>query len=236
MRLSVLSTLILACTALGAVADDPATTPVTPADDTGAMRVACVGDSNTYGSGIADRDTKSYPAVLGKLLGEGYVVQNFGVGGATLQKQGDKPYWTLDEFKSVSAWQPQIIVINLGANDSKPHNWHGVAFFEADLAALLDHFAALETTPRILLCTPLPVHRDNYGIREAVVRDEQIPVIQATAKQRELQVIDLHAALAEAGADFPDGIHPNANAAELVAQAVATAIKKENPAPASDTP
>ena len=56
-------------------------------------RVACVGDSITYGSGIKGRETKSYPAQLAGMLGEDYVVKNFGVSGATMLKKGDKPYW-----------------------------------------------------------------------------------------------------------------------------------------------
>ncbi|HEX6984910.1 MAG TPA: GDSL-type esterase/lipase family protein, partial [Planctomycetaceae bacterium] len=77
-----------------------------PADQDGPIRVACVGDSITFGSGVEERERNSYPAVLGRLLGERYEVRNFGVSGATLQKRGDKPYWTLDAFKDVSAFNP----------------------------------------------------------------------------------------------------------------------------------
>ncbi|MDQ3813038.1 MAG: hypothetical protein M3347_03705, partial [Armatimonadota bacterium] len=46
-------------------------------------RVASVGDSITYGSGIQDREHNSYPAQLGAMLGEKWEVRNFGVSGAT---------------------------------------------------------------------------------------------------------------------------------------------------------
>lgn len=55
-------------------------------------RVACVGDSITYGAGIADRDRDSYPAQLASMLGDKWVVKNFGHSGATLLKNGDLPY------------------------------------------------------------------------------------------------------------------------------------------------
>src|SRR5579885_3646478 len=56
------------------------------------IRVACVGDSITYGAGIKDREHNSYPAQLQKLLGDGYEVRNFGVNGRTLLSKGDLPY------------------------------------------------------------------------------------------------------------------------------------------------
>lgn len=56
------------------------------------IRVACVGDSITYGSGIKVRSGDSYPAQLATMLGDKWQVRNFGVGGATMLKSGDKPY------------------------------------------------------------------------------------------------------------------------------------------------
>ena len=48
------------------------------------IKVACVGNSITYGTGLSDRATQSYPVQLQKLLGERYEVENFGKPGATL--------------------------------------------------------------------------------------------------------------------------------------------------------
>src|SRR6476660_2286724 len=55
-------------------------------------RIACVGDSITFGHTIPDREHKSYPAVLAKQLGSGADVRNFGVNGATALKHGTRPY------------------------------------------------------------------------------------------------------------------------------------------------
>ena len=60
-----------------------------------AKLVACVGDSITYGSGIADRANDSYPAQLERMLQEfdpQWKTRNYGVSGATLLRHGDKPY------------------------------------------------------------------------------------------------------------------------------------------------
>ena len=56
------------------------------------IRVACVGDSITYGFGISDRERDSYPAQLQRDLGEAWQVRNFGSNGATALERGTKPY------------------------------------------------------------------------------------------------------------------------------------------------
>lgn len=195
-----------------------------PARKEGAVRVACVGDSITFGSGVEERETNAYPAVLGRLLGEAYEVRNFGVSGATAQKQGDKPYRTLDAFKEASAFEPQIVVIKLGTNDSKPHNWRGAEPYEADLRALVEHFQRLPHEPRVFLCTPVPVYKDAFTIRESVVRDEVVPAVRRVAERAKTPVIDLYAALSNAADAFPDGVHPNAAGAKKIAETVAKAV------------
>lgn len=42
------------------------------------IKVACVGNSVTYGHGIEDREKNSYPTQLQRMLGERYEVVNFG--------------------------------------------------------------------------------------------------------------------------------------------------------------
>ena len=56
------------------------------------IKVACIGNSITYGYGLPDRTTQSYPAQLQKMLGESYQVENFGKSGATLLNKGHRPY------------------------------------------------------------------------------------------------------------------------------------------------
>ena len=87
------------------------------------IRVACVGDSITFGYGIKDRDKMSYPAQLGKRLGSKYEVRNFGVNGHTLLSKGNAPYIKSKAYRDALAFAPEIVVIKLGTNDSKPMNW-----------------------------------------------------------------------------------------------------------------
>ena len=189
------------------------------------IRVACVGDSITFGAGVENRGQNNYPKVLGRLLGAGYETRNFRVNGATLLKKGDKPYWKTGAFKAATGFKPHIVIIKLGTNDSKPQNWKHKAQYAADLAALADYFASLPTRPKVWLCKPAPVYRDRWGINEKAVKGEVIPLLEGVAKKKKLPVIDLYKALSGIKQHFPDGIHPTARGAAILAKAVYQAIK-----------
>jgi lysophospholipase L1-like esterase len=189
------------------------------------IRVACVGDSITYGSRIEGRESNSYPAVLQRLLGEKFKVRNFGVSGMTLLKKGDKPYWKNQVFKDATDFEPNIVIIKLGTNDSKPQNRTNITEFASDLAAMVDHFAALETKPRIYLCLPVPVFQTLSGINEASVAGEIVPAIKKVAAEKKLPMIDLHTALSGEPSLFPDGVHPDTAGAKAIAETVYASIR-----------
>ena len=192
-------------------------------------RIACVGDSITYGAAIRDRANHCYPKVLGDLLGKEYTVRNYGVNGATLLKNGDRPYWKLGAFKQVTDFGPNVVILKLGTNDTKPQNWGKAGKeYEADLRAMVTHFKSLPTKPTIYLCLPAPVYQTRWGINEKTVKEGVIPVIRKVAKDEGLTVIDLYQALSGKPALFPDKIHPNAAGAKLMAQTIHTVLKKKH--------
>ena len=193
-------------------------------DYSGVIRVACVGDSITYGAGVKNRAKNNYPKVLGNLLGPGFETRNFGVSGATLLKRGDKAYWTQPEFVKVGAFKPNAVVIKLGTNDSKPQNWGFKENFADDLAAMIDYFRDLPSKPKIWLCLPVPVYEAKWGINEPVVYGEIIPIIRRVAREKRVPVIDLHETLSGKSELFPDRIHPNAAGAAIIAATVKTAL------------
>ena len=87
------------------------------------IKVACVGNSITYGTGLSDRATQSYPVKLQKLLGERYEVENFGKPGATLLNQGHRPipdrknigkHWILQEILLSFIWVSMIPTLAIG--------------------------------------------------------------------------------------------------------------------------
>lgn len=198
---------------------------LTPLSHARTIKIACVGDSITYGAAVENREKNNYPRVMGQMLGDGYAVKNFGVNAATLLKKGDKPYWNLKAFKDASNFQPNIVVIKLGTNDSKPHNWKlGAKAYEADLRAMVKHFMSLKSKPKVYLCTPAPVARDRWGINEKTVRTEVEPIIRKVAKDNKLTVIEVNKALKPHLKLFPDGIHPNAAGAKILAETVKKSV------------
>jgi alpha-L-fucosidase 2 len=187
------------------------------------IKIACVGDSITEGYGLAIQSKTAYPVVLDSLLGEGYEALNLGRSATTLQKKGDFPYWIAKEFSSVFAFHPDIIVIKLGTNDTKPYNWNA-ADFSNDYQALIDTFRTLSPEPKIFLCYPAPVFRSNWGINDSTVVHGVIPAISRIAEVNNLQIIDLYNGLKDQSVNFPDGIHPNEEAARALASLIAGAI------------
>ena len=105
------------------------------------IKVACVGNSVTFGYKLPDRKTQAYPVRLQQMLGNGYDVRNFGHSGATLLNKGHNPYMQLPEFKDALAFKPDMVVIHLGLNDTDPRDWpqHGDDFV-SDYRALIDSF------------------------------------------------------------------------------------------------
>lgn len=191
----------------------------------GGIRVACAGDSITYGAGVENRDKNNYPKVLGEFLGASFDVRNFGRSGATLQKAGDLPYWNTEEYKGLVDWQPDVIILKLGTNDTKPQNWKGRKAFEADLKAMLEALRSLKSKPKIWVCLPVPVYADQWGINASTLDNGVIPSIMDVCNDRKIPVIDLNDALSNHAEMFPDKIHPNAAGAQLMAKIVYQAIR-----------
>jgi acyl-CoA thioesterase I len=188
------------------------------------IKVACVGDSITEGDGVAVQSKSSYPVVLDSILGKGYSVLNCGRSGATMLKKSDLPYWICTEFHNVFAFQPDIIVIKLGTNDSKTYNWNADAY-RRDYQSMIDSFQTIATKPKIFIALPVPAFETKWGINDSTITKGVIPILRDLAQKNKLPVIDLYQALSNHAAYFPDKIHPNEAGARAIAVAVAEAIR-----------
>ena len=190
-----------------------------------AVRVACIGDSITDGHGIDLRTVNGYPAQMQTMLGDGYFVKNFGVSARTMMNTGDLPYMQELAWEDALAFQPDVVVIKLGTNDTKTQNLTDRKSFSADLQKMVDALKALPSKPRILLCTPIPAIKDSWTINEKLIAGEEIPAIEQAAKKNKLEVIDLHTAFTGQEALYmEDGIHPTQQGARKIAEIVAKAI------------
>lgn len=192
--------------------------------ETKKTKIACVGDSITEGYGLSCQSKTAYPVILDSILGPDVVVLNSGRSATTLQKKADFPYWIAKEFSNVFAFQPNIILIKLGTNDTKPYNWNSENY-EKDYQALIDTFKNIPTKPKIYLIIPVPVFKTRWGINDSTVVNGVIPVIEKLAKKNNLPVIDLYHATLNQAANFFDSIHPNEAANKIMAEFIAGKIE-----------
>lgn len=193
-----------------------------------AVRVACIGNSITDGYGIGMAPVKGYPAVLQKKLGDGYQVKNFGVSARTMMNKGDLPYMNELAWRDAKAFNPNIVVIKLGTNDSKTHNWvHGADEYRQSMQAMIDTLKALPSKPKIYLCSPIPAFKDSWTINDSVIVNGEMPIIKKLAKKNKCQFIDLHTSYTYGDMMLNDGIHPNAKGAAKMADIIFDAIEKK---------
>ncbi|UDQ98000.1 GDSL-type esterase/lipase family protein [Lentisphaerota bacterium WC36G] len=189
-----------------------------------AVRVACVGDSITYGYGIQNRKNNSYPAQLGRISGNKYDVRNFGVSGSTMLRKGNKPYWNEKKFFQALKFNPNIVIIKLGTNDSKTVNWQYKRDYMTNYVEMVQKFQNLPAKPKIYICYPVPAYDNAWTISDKIIREEITPAIDLVAEKTSAQVIDLYQALSYKENMFPDKIHPNKKGASIIAQQISQAI------------
>lgn len=191
------------------------------------IRVACVGNSVTYGYGLADRARSAYPVQLQALLGDGYDVRNFGHSGATLLYRGHNPYVRLPEFQEALAFKADMVVIHLGLNDTDPRNWpdYGDEFI-GNYRALIDSFRVANPKARIWICKMTPIGHRHRRFQSGTLDwhtliQERILQVAETAG---VGLIDLYEPLHCRPDLFPDALHPNAEGAGILASTVYAAL------------
>jgi lysophospholipase L1-like esterase len=206
-----------------------------------ATRVACVGDSITAGYGITDPAHNGYPAQLGAMLGTNWEVRNFGVSATTLLRRADRPYIKTPAFTNALEFKADMVVINLGANDSKHpndgsleddkavNNWQFKPDFVDDYEALIASFRQANPQVKVYVCFPTPDYPGRWGINDRTIRVEMIPLIRQVAKDANARIIDLYAALSGKKELFPDAVHPDVAGAKLIAAAVYQALTGREP-------
>lgn len=187
------------------------------------IKVACVGNSITYGSGVANREVNAYPVKLQGMLGEEYEVGNFGKPGATLLNKGHRPYTQQQEYKDAIAFAGDIVVIHLGINDTDPRNWPNYQDeFIEDYRSLIKSFREANPKARFLIARMTPLS-DRHWRYESGTRDwhEQIQeAIACVARAEGIQMINFFEPLHPYPFILEDNIHPNAEGAEMLAKIV----------------
>ena len=184
------------------------------------IKVACVGNSITYGAYVINREKNNYPAQLQAYLGDKYEVKNFGVSATTALYKGLYPYVDTEKYRESLEYNPDIVIIKLGTNDANERNDAYRSTFPKDYRRLVDEYLNLPSHPQVILLTP--VHCFLPSNQDEVIKAEIIPVIEQTAYERNLDIVNLHNLFGDEWIEFlmPDKLHPSNIGAGMLAQKI----------------
>jgi acyl-CoA thioesterase-1 len=184
------------------------------------LRVACVGDSITRGSG--------YPAKLQSLLGSNYNVANFGVDGATVTLSSERPYMNQSQFQMAQNFQPDIVVVMLGTNDANTNATQYDNTFEDDYTKLVTSFQSLNSNPQVWVAVSPPIQNNSLELSAPYFEENIIPHLHHVAQDLNLPTINVYDSFQNHPDFFMDGVHPDSDGATLIACDVCIAITPES--------
>ncbi len=210
---------------------------VTAGPASAALRVACVGDSITYGVSLPPGQT--YPADLQRSLGPRAIVKTFAFPGLSLLSlpQGNPPYHPAytgtPYYQQALQFNPNVVIVMLGSNDGsftfrRGQNWNQVygRQFTDQYQSLIASFRRLPAHPQVFLATcPTVFGVNQYAINPAIVNNTVVPDIVRIGRAAHAPVIDVHRATAPYSTDFGDKVHPDPHGAMIIAQAVYAFLK-----------
>ena len=190
-------------------------------------RVACIGDSITWGFTLMCPWKHGYPAQLQELLGPDYVVRNFGHNDASARFDADTPYVTKAVYRESLDWSPDIVLLMLGTNDTKRCNWDPVVF-RRDYRRIVESYQELPSRPRVVLVAPIRIFPilgfPLLGVYPDTMEEGVRPAIRETAVEMDLELVDLRNLFTDMRY-CRDGVHPQRTGARMLAEAIYNGVK-----------
>lgn len=186
-------------------------------------KVAFIGNSITYGAYIPNREKNSVPAQLQAYLGKDYEVVNFGVSGSTVINRGDYPYILTPEYAAAKKFRPDIVLIKLGTNDSKPQMQKHFDQFISDYQKLIESFRNPDSRPEIILLTPVKCYLDEgTGPSQKFLSEKIVPAIENLAYDNGLEIVNLQRLFGNEWDSqmMPDKLHPSSIGAGVIAKEI----------------
>ncbi len=189
------------------------------------VRIACVGDSLTLGTGTEPSEPYAYPSRLQELLGDRAIIRNFGVGGRTLSSQTDRPYVRAIAWAEVRNFEPDVVLIMLDTNDTQSNYWPRVqARLRDDAVRRIRQFREMPRSPTVWWLLPPPIVRPAYGLDPTSLRFRVLPRLCEAAADARVPVVDTHTPFLEHPDRFLDGVHLDPSAYLAIAMLVSDAL------------
>jgi acyl-CoA thioesterase-1 len=160
------------------------------------------------------------------MLGNEYVVGNFGAAEAAVSANCYKSYRNQATFRESMDFEPDVVVIMLGTNDARMYQHP--ASFASDYAQLVSEYQALGCDPTVFLVKPPPIYKNELELSGTNLQEGIIPNIEQVANELSLSTIDVNSALTNHPEFFDDGVHPNSDGAMAIADEIWDAIALGN--------
>ena len=191
-------------------------------------KIACIGDSITWGFTIVNRRKNTYPALLQKRLGPDYEVRNFGYNDASARFDADTPYVKKSVYQKSLDWNPDVVLLMLGTNDTEKHNWDP-DIFRRDYRKIVESYLELPSKPRVILITPIrifqPLQLPVLGLYSDTMENGVRPAIREIAAGLGLELIDLVDLFTDSRYMI-DGVHPQKEGARMLEEAIFSHIQE----------
>lgn len=209
------------------------------------VKIACVGDSITYGVGASNAETKSYPVQLEVKLGVKYEVKNFSRPRAFMIDKRDYPdftysseysiaYKNTEQYQQSLQYDADIVFICLGANDAhasdKNTSIDQAKYYYDSAVALAKEYQNLPSKPTVYFI--YPPSRFDAQYRYDYVKNTIIPQMDKAAKATGCETIDMfsvtdsYAKSKNTNYINKDGVHLADGGYTLMASTVLEAVKQ----------
>lgn len=185
----------------------------------GAIKVATVGDSLTYGYGLENREKDAYPCILAEKLGHLYQVSNFGLSGRSLQSTSDYPYFNEKNAQLSLESEADIVIIMIGSNDSRGPYWNKERFI-SEYKAMAERYLSLPSQPDLYLVIPPFVPTSRFGLNNQIIEDELQAIITAIGQELDVPVINLYPLTKGHLEYYSDGLHLTPLGNQVIAEEI----------------
>lgn len=195
-------------------------------------RIVCIGDSITFGMGVfKTRHRDAWPYLLRRKLSGRWEVLNYGISGATLQREGNQPYRE-SFWEAAKKCRGQVYLLMLGTNDSKPQNWDEERYLR-ELQERALALRALPSAPTVILMSPPPAYKQQetdayaaFDIDDGVCNRLQ-ELVRQVAEENDLGFINLYQPMTGHPEYMGDGVHPNRLGNRVMAEHILRELEKE---------